>query len=255
MTQPPITSSSPLATVRSAAFYGLAMLWTLLLAVPYLGLFLLPRRYLQNCGAFYCSGLLAILRLTTGLGHQVRGRANLPPPPFMLAAKHQSAWETLALPTIVSRPSFVLKRSLYKIPVFGWYLKAAGMIGIDRRAGASALRRMIREGRQAAAEDRPIVIFPEGTRTAPGESRPFHVGITALYDGLAIPVVPVALNSGVYWPKDALAKRPGRIVLEILPPIPPGLPRAEFNRRLHDAINDQSNRLVAEAMNPDRRDI
>lgn len=239
-------SPSAVATFRSAAFYGLGILWTLALGIPYLLLFLLPRRHLQNCGAFYCRGLLVILRLTTGLSHQVRGLENLPPAPYMLASKHQSAWEALALPTVVDRPSIVLKRSLYKIPVFGWYLNAAGMIGIDRRAGARALRTMINEGRRAIADGRPILIFPEGTRTAPGESRSFHVGITALYASLAIPVVPVALNSGVYWPKDSLAKRPGRIIVQILPPIPPGLPRADFNERLHRAINRESDRLVEE---------
>ena len=241
---------SALAKARSIAFYGLSMAWTLLLGVPYLGLFLLPRRYLQNCGAFYCRGLLAILRLTTGLRHEVRGRENLPPLPYMLASKHQSAWETLALPTVVDRPSIVLRRSLYRIPVFGWYLKAAGMIGIDRKAGASALRTMIAESRRAIADRRPILVFPEGTRVAPGEHPPFPIGITALYDSLAVPVVPVALNSGLYWPKDSLAKRPGRIVVRILPPIPPGLPRKQFGARLHEDLNRETDRLVAEAREP-----
>lgn len=244
-TAAPIRPASPLGKARSVAFYLLAALWTLGLGIPYLALYLLPRRYMQNCGAFYCRGVLLILRLTTGLGHEVRGLEHLPPAPYMLACKHQSAWETLALPTIVSRPSIVLKRSLYRIPVFGWYLKAAGMIGIDRKAGAGALRTMLAESRRALADGRPILVFPEGTRAVPGAHPPFPIGVTALYDNLGVPVVPVALNSGLYWPKDSLTKRPGRIVLEFLPPIPAGLPRREFGARLHAAINAESDRLAA----------
>ncbi len=236
-----------LTKVRSLTFYGLAALWTLGLSIPYLVLFLLPRRYLQNCGAFYCRGLLLLLRLTTGLSHEVRGLERLPPHPYLIAAKHQSAWETLALPTIVPRPSIVLKRSLYRIPVFGWYLRAAGMIGIDRRAGASALRLMIAESRRALADGRPVLMFPEGTRAAPDQHPPFPIGITALYENLKVPVVPVALNSGLFWPRESLAKLPGRIVVEFLPPIPPGLPRKEFSARLHEIINRESDRLMAEA--------
>lgn len=233
--------------LRSLAFYGLSTVWTLGLGVFYLVLFLLPRRYMQNCGAFYCRGLLGILRVTVGLTHEIRGLQNLPLPPYILAAKHQSAWETLALPTMVTRPSIVLKRSLYKIPVFGWYLQAAGMIGIDRKAGASALRRMIQDGRRAVTDKRPILIFPEGTRTAPGTHNRFHIGITALYEHLKLPVVPVALNSGHYWPRDSLGKSPGCIVVEVLPAIPPGLSRAEMTRRLKAAIDGQSDLLLAEA--------
>lgn len=240
-------TTSALNTVRSIAFYVLVAVWTLVLGIGYLAYFALPRRLLQNCGALYCRGLLLILRLTVGLTHEVRGRENLPPPPYILACKHQSAWETLALPALIDRPAIVLKRSLYKLPVFGWYLRAAGMIGIERKAGAKALRKMIAEGKAAVANRRPILIFPEGTRMPPGQSRPFHSGVTALYDSLHIPVVPVALNSGLYWPRDTLTKRPGRIVLQILPALPADLPRSDLTDRLHTAINTQSDRLLAES--------
>lgn len=243
----PKRTNPVLNTIRSIAFYGLVSVWTLVLGVGYIVYFALPRRFLQNCGALYCRGLLLILRLTVGLTHEVRGRENLPPPPYILACKHQSAWETLALPALIDRPAIVLKRSLYKLPVFGWYLRAAGMIGIERKAGAKALRMMIAEAKAAAVDRRPILIFPEGTRTPPGQSRRFHIGVTALYDSLHIPVVPVALNSGVYWPRDSLTKRPGRIVLQILPALPADLSRAELTDRLHTAINSQSDRLLAEA--------
>ncbi|MEZ5669874.1 MAG: lysophospholipid acyltransferase family protein [Alphaproteobacteria bacterium] len=239
---------TPLHRARAVAFYLLAAVWTVLLGIPYTALFLFPRRVMQNCGAFYSRGLLVLLRLTTGIRHEVRGLDRLPPPPYILAAKHQSAWETLALPTILRRPAIVLKRSLYRIPVFGWYLKASGQIGIDRNAGASALRQMIADARRAAAEGRPIVIFPEGTRTAPGEARAFHVGISALYDKLRLPVVPVALNSGLYWPRESSAKHPGRIVIEFLPALPADLARKALMVRLHEAINVASDRLVAEAL-------
>lgn len=240
-------------TARACAFYALATAWTVVLGAIYLPLFVAPKRYVQNCGAFYSRGVLVILRLTTGVRQQVRGRENLPPPPYILASKHQSAWETFALPTVVDRPAIVLRRNLYRIPVLGWYLRAAGMIAIDRAGRAAALRQMLVEAKAAVADARPILIFPEGTRIAPGAHRPLHVGIAALYDALKIPVVPVAVNSGLYWPRGSLAKRPGRIVLEILPPLPAGLPRAALTKRLHAAINEASDRLVDEACARDPR--
>ena len=241
-----IAPNGALSIARAYAFYGLAALWTVMLGIPYLLLFLLPRRTLQNCGAFYSRGLLVILRLTTGLSHQVRGLSQLPKTPVILAAKHQSAWETLAIPTIVDRPAIILKRSLYKIPVFGWYLKASGQIGIDRKAGASALRQMIADAKAAVADGRPILIFPEGTRTAPGERGAFHVGVAALYDKLGLPIVPVALNSGLFWPRESAAKRPGRITIAFLPAIPPGLSRTEMTAQLREAINAASDSLAEE---------
>ena len=133
------------------------------------------------------------------------------------------------------------------IPFYGWFARKAGMIVVDRRAGANALKRLVRDGKAALAEGRQILIFPEGTRTAPGTRLPYQPGVVALYSQLDAPVVPVALNSGLVWPRRRFAKFPGTITLEFQPPIPPGLARKDFTARLEQAIEGASDRLVAEA--------
>jgi len=167
-----------------------------------------------------------------GLRHEIRGLANLPPGPCMIAAKHQSAWDTLIFPLLVNGPGYIYKRELRRIPLFGWYLTRAGCIPIDRAGGPKALRRMIEHARRSLAQGRTIIIFPEGTRLAPGQRGAYHPGVAALYGQLSVPVVPVAVNSGVYWGRRAFHKQPGRIILEFLPPIAPGLPRREFAAEL-----------------------
>ena len=140
----------------------------------------------------------------------------------------------------------MLKKELAWLPIYGWYAMRAGSIAVDRKAGATALKRMIAAARRAVAAGRPIVIFPEGTRTAVGARLPYQPGVAALYLQLGVPLVPVAVNSGLYWGRRAFLKRPGRIVLEVLPPIPPGLDRRTVMRLLEERIEVATERLVAE---------
>ncbi|MEX0758775.1 MAG: lysophospholipid acyltransferase family protein, partial [Tistlia sp.] len=166
---------------------------------------------------------------------------------LLIASKHQSAWDTLVFPLLVRDPAYVLKRELLLVPFFGWIMWRLRMIAVDRKGGAAALRRMLAAARRIVGrERRPLVIYPEGTRTAPGDSRPYHPGVAALYGELGVPVVPVALNSGLYWPRQSFLRRPGRIVLEFLEPIPPGLPRRQFLAELEARIEPASRRLLAE---------
>ena len=165
----------------------------------------------------------------------------------MAACKHQSAWDTMIFALLLRHPSFVMKKSLKRIPLFGWFLARSGMVAIDRSAGASALKGMLRDAREMIAKGRAVIIFPEGTRTAPGKSLPYHPGVFALYRDLGLPTVPIALNSGLYWRRDAFLKRPGKIVMEILPPIPPGLPRKAFMAQLEAGIEERSKALIQEA--------
>ena len=223
------------------AFFGSGTV-ILTLALPAL---LMPRRVTVRVGEVWYSFVLAALRIFCGISHEIRGRENLPASPCIVAAKHQSAWDTIAFLTVLDDAAYVIKRELTQIPVFGWLLTKAGMVPVDRAAGAKALRRMVATARARLGEGRHIVIFPEGTRTAPGERRAYHPGVAALYSQLAVPVVPVALNSGLFWPRRALVKRPGHIVVEILPAIAPGLPRAEFMGRLETAIETATTRLCA----------
>jgi 1-acyl-sn-glycerol-3-phosphate acyltransferase len=148
---------------------------------------------------------------------------------------------------IFGNPAIVLKRELMMIPFYGWYLWKAGMIAIDRKAGAAALRRLVAAGARAAALRRPIVIFPEGTRTAPGTHHPYQPGVAALYRQLELPLVPVAVNSGLYWGRRRFVKRPGRIIIEILPAIPPGGERRAVMGDLEQRIEAATTRLLAEA--------
>ena len=171
---------------------------------------------------------------------------HLPAGPCIVASKHQSAWDTLVFSILVDGPGYVFKRELMKIPLFGWYARAAGCVPIDRAGGAAALRRLIEDARRVLAEGRKIVIFPEGTRVAPGKRHPHHPGTAALYARLGVPVVPVAVNSGLFWGRRTFLKAPGRIVLEFLPPIPPGMPRKVFAVELEERIHAASMRLLGE---------
>ena len=144
-------------------------------------------------------------------------------------------------------PAYVLKRELLFVPLYGWYARAAGMIAVDRSAGAAALRHLVKAGQDALAQGRQIVIFPEGTRTAPGTHRPYQPGIAALYARAGLPVVPVATDSGLFWGRRAFHKRPGTITVAVLPPVAPGLGREAFLTRLTDAIEGETDRLLASA--------
>ena len=225
------------------AFFGV----TLLLGVAALPLLLAPRRTVMRFGRFWAQCVLWLARLIVGLDGEVRGGEHLPGPPFLLAMKHQSAWDTLILPVLLGDPAVVIKRELLWVPLYGWYAGRAGAIPIHRRGGAAALRRMLAAAKRAAAGGRPIVIFPQGTRTAPGQHLPYQPGVAALYQALDLPLVPAAVNSGLFWGRRSFVKRPGRIVLEFLEPIPPGLPRRELMAVLENRIEAATAALEREA--------
>jgi len=156
--------------------------------------------------------------------------------PVIYAAKHQAMYETLELGRMLRTPAIVMKQELASIPVWGWAARRYGVIVVDREATAGALRRMVREAQAELALGRSILIFPEGTRVAPGEQPPLRAGFAGLYQMLRIPVIPVAIDSGLVWPKHG-PKRSGVVTFRFGEPIPPGLPRAEAERRVHEAIN------------------
>jgi 1-acyl-sn-glycerol-3-phosphate acyltransferase len=207
----------------------------------------LPARFVAAYARLWVRATLALLRATCGLTHQVRGLENLPSGPCIIASKHQSTWETLAFNLVFRDSAFVLKRDLFYIPIVGWMMWRARNIGIDRAAGPSALRSILRDARAALREGRPIVIFPEGTRTAIGAEAPYQPGVAALYSQLKVPVVPVALNSGRFWGRRIFIKKPGRIDVEVLPPISPGLAREEFMTTLRERIESATRRLTTQS--------
>jgi 1-acyl-sn-glycerol-3-phosphate acyltransferase len=227
--------------LRALAFNVGFIAWTAVIGTLGLPVLCAPRAAAMRFGRFWSRAVLTFLRVIVGLDHQVRGLDRIPRGGCIIAMKHQSTWDTLIVPVVLADPAIVLKRELLFLPVYGWYAARAGSIAIDRKAGAAALRNMVARARAIAAQGRPIVIFPEGTRVAPGTHLPYQPGVAALYQTLGLPLVPAALNSGLFWGRRSFLKRRGRITLEFLEPIPPGWPRrrlmAELERRIETATD------------------
>ena len=226
---------------RSFLFFVWFAVATLLLTLLYLPALLLPRRAMVAASKAWSVVILSGLKIFAGLGYEVRGP--IPQGGVLVAAKHMSMWDTLALYLLLDDAVVILKRELFSIPFYGWYIKKAGMIGIDREGGASSLRKMTNDAKAATGQGRPLLIFPEGTRKKPGEAPDYKPGVAGLYTSLDIACIPVALNSGAYW--IGFIKKPGTIVLEFLPAIPAGLRRAEFMQELQMSIETATDRLLS----------
>jgi 1-acyl-sn-glycerol-3-phosphate acyltransferase len=226
--------------LRSALFLLWFLLVTTVLSLIFLPVLLLPRSATVWLARLWSRATFWGLRIFTGIGFEIRG--TVPRGPVLVASKHMSMWDTLALYLALDAPAIVLKRELLRIPFYGWFLWKATAIPIDRGAGASALRKMAAEARAVLAEGRPILIFPEGTRKKPGAPPDYKPGVAGLYGLLEVPCVPVALNSGLYW--TGFHKRPGTIVLEFLEPIPPGLKRTAFMGLLETRIETATTALL-----------
>ncbi len=216
--------------LRSATFDGLWACWTALfgLAIPILAVLDSPPRTVRLLSRVWVRGVLALLAGVVGLRYGLRGGSGFPQAPCLIIANHQSTWETLAALVLFPDVAVVAKRELLRIPVLGWYLRHSAMIIIDRDEGSKALRAMAARSREALAEGRSVLIFPEGTRKKVGEPIEFRRGVELLYRSLEAPVAPVVVNSGSFWPLGHEPKRPGRITVSILTSIPPGLNAAHF---------------------------
>ncbi len=239
-----------MTTLRSLVFNVAFYAWTAFCCLALVWILLLPRRAMMRLVKRYLNSVYAMERVFLNLDFRLLGREHIPEGPFILAAKHQSAWETFKIHLLFDDPAIVLKRELMSIPIWGWYARKAGMIPIDRGGRARALKGLIARAQRCIAEGRTVVIFPQGTRTAPGIHRTYQVGVAALYRDLSVPVVPMALNSGVFWPRRRFRRRPGTITIELLPPIPPGLDRRTFMARLESELETASERLVIAAGGP-----
>ncbi len=235
------------STLFNLTFYGASVI-IVFLGLP---LFLGPRS-----GAMWISrqwSLLTVwlLEVIAGTRYEIRGREFMPSDPVLFAAKHQSMWDTIIATAIFDNPAMIMKRELLYIPFYGWYTAKAGMIAINRGAHASALRKLLAASKRESAKGRPIIIYPEGSRVGPDAAPDYKIGVAAIYKHLKLPCIPIATNSGLYWPRRRFLRYPGTIVLEFLPPIPPGLSREAFMARLIDTIEPTTARLVAEG----RREI
>ena len=233
-----------MTVLRSLLYVALFYLWTAVVAVICTPILLGPARWTLAMFRFWGQGVTGLLAIC-GIRVEVRGREHIPTGAALVAPKHQCMLDVFAQFTWLPASVFVMKKELNWIPWFGWYAAKVGAIDIDRGAGASALKKMVREAKALFAKGRQVVIFPEGHRGEPGVAGDYKPGVAALYRELGVPVCPVATNSGVHWPAHGFIRRPGVIVFEYLEPIPPGLKRAEFMRLLEERIETASNRLLS----------
>jgi 1-acyl-sn-glycerol-3-phosphate acyltransferase len=232
--------------IRSLVFNVLFYVNLALFVVLGAEFFLAPRKIAIRALQTWARSSLWLARVLCGIKMEVRGRENIPEGAALVACKHQSTWETFALLPLVDDPAVVLKHELSWFPFFGWFIFKFRMIRVKRSAGSAALKRMIADAKEAAKANRQIVIFPEGTRRAIEVEPDYKPGAAALYLALGLPCVPVALNSGLYWPRRKFLRFPGTVIVEFLPAIPAGLSRKEFSAALQSAIESATKRLVAE---------
>ncbi len=224
------------------AFYlnlGVLLLGALLTLV-------MPRHVVLQMATLWGRISVWLLRVICGTRVEYRGLEKLPKGPLIVAAKHQSTWETFALLWLFEDFTFIVKRELMWIPIFGWCMWKGGMVPVDRGAGSQALTDMTDRATEEIRSGRQLIIFPEGTRRPPGAAPRYKFGVAHLYGEIGVPCVPVALNSGLFWPRRKFWRYPGTIIVEFLDPIPPGLDKNAFFARLQYDIEAATARLVAE---------
>jgi len=231
--------------LRSVIFNLLFYLNLLGLLVAALPTLLMPRTAILSVARLWARINSWLLCAICGITAEFRGLEKIPPGPLIVACKHQSLWETFALVPLFADPAYIMKRELMWIPLFGWYIWKARMIPVDRGARTQALVAMTERARVQLEGNRQLVIFPEGTRRAPGAEPAYKFGVAHLYAETGAPCLPVALNSGLVWPRRKFLRHPGTVRVEILDPIAPGLERAQFFERLKQDIEGATARLVA----------
>ena len=232
--------------IRSAVFNALFILWTTIVVLTlWIFIPLTPNKF-RSIIAIWPKGCFLLLNLV-GIEFEIRGESNIPSGPVLFAVKHQSTWETIFFLFQNKDNSYVMKSELARIPFWGWYMQKGGHILVDRNGGVQSMRKMLQEAEDILNDNRSIVIFPEGTRLPPGELGSFYPGVAAIYSQLNLRVVPVAVNSGLFWPRRKFKKNPGRIIIELLPHIKPGLNRKVFMQTLRETIGTATKNLEDEA--------
>ncbi|MGE0233250.1 MAG: lysophospholipid acyltransferase family protein [Flavobacteriaceae bacterium] len=209
--------------------------------------FTVSRRWIWIVAFAWCRSSVWLLKVICGTKIEFRGLENIPKGGFIVASKHQSFLETFGMAPVFRRPTYILKRELVWLPLFGWYMVQTWMVPVRRGARSKALRQMNADAALRLADNRQIIIFPEGTRRAPGAAPQYKVGAAFLYANSGVPVLPVAMNTGLFWPRRRFMRYPGTAVIEFLPPIQPGLEHAEFMTKLQNEIETSCDRLLQEA--------
>lgn len=228
-------------------FYGV---WSPLICIGLAPSLLLPRSFAVRIASFYQDGPYYLAKYILGIDFELRGAEHKPAHgAYLVASKHQSAYETLLLYRLFGDPTIVLKKELLSVPFFGWFLKKLEVIAIDRGNSMAAKNSLQAGALKMKEQNRPIIIYPQGTRVsvdATTAENPYKAGIVKLYTAVDLPILPVAINTGLYWPRGTFIKKPGKVIIEFLPLIPTGLPPETILKTLEQQIETASDRLVAE---------
>lgn len=230
--------------LRSIAFNISFYLNTVIYLIVALPTFFMPYRAIIAVAKSWGRTNLVLLRVIAGIKVEIRGAEKIPQGPLIVASKHQSAWETFALLPLFDNPVFILKRELQWIPVFGWLTIKGRMVPVNRGAGSQALVDMAERARVELADNRQLIIFPEGTRRPVGAEPRYKFGVAHLYAAEGVPCLPVALNSGLFWPRRSILRVPGTVIVEILDPIAPGIEKTAFFAELQDMLETATATLV-----------
>jgi len=235
-------------SLLSNIFFYIFMIGSILIAPLS---FILPRTVIFWLIRFQSIHALINLKYLVNLEVEFRGTENIPKfRKYLIASKHQSLAEGMFLNYAIEKPSIVAKRELLYIPIVGLCFKKANFIYVNRTKGETPIETLVRTSKQSMEKDpRPLLIFPEGTRTPIGEKKPYKYGITALYKGLNVPCLPVAVNTGYFWPRRKFLRYPGKMIIEFLKPIEPGLEAEDFSKILEQSIEKRSHELLLEAQN------
>ena len=235
--------------IRSILFFIVFYAWSCIILVGFSWVLFFPPKMVIHSAEVWCKGTRFLLRWIANIRVEIRGMENLPKKNgYIVASKHQSAMETLLFHSFLPNTIYVMKKSLFFLPLAGWYFYLSGCIAVDRKKGTSSLRKMFVQAKERLNKGFNIVIFPEGTRTAPGAKTKYNPGLAMIYEAVNVPVIPTALNTGYFWPKNSVKRYPGTVIIEFLPAIEPGLEKREFMRvleeRIETAVAAQNNRLT-----------
>ena len=230
--------------IRTTIFYILLSIWTIflgILCIPYL---LLPSKFLRSPILVWIKGIFIMLKKICIINHEIKGLNNVPNEPVIVVSKHQSAFETFALYYYLNKSFFIHKKQLFYIPIFGQYLMKANMLAIDREGKTKTIRKMIFEVNKRLNDGSSIIIFPEGTRTKPGETPDYKTGFIGIYKATNKRLLPVAVNSGLFWPKKGFVMKKGNIIIDIQKPINNNLPKQDVLEEVKKSIESASNKLL-----------
>ena len=231
--------------IKSILFYFFLYVWTIFLGIIFIPFLFLPHDKLYKPAYIWIKGVFFLLRVICNLTHTIKGEENISNSNArIIASKHQSAFETFLLFSIFPKAIFIHKYELFFIPIFGLYLKKINMVAINRSEKSQALKKMLNKSKKKISEGHSLIIFPEGTRKVPGAKADYKSGVAGIYKELNSDVIPVALNSGLYWSKNSFKIKPGKIIIEFLPIIKKGFAKKDFIEKLEKTIEDKTSSLI-----------